>query len=327
MTAPGVLAVCPRSLGDHEGFAAAVADAGWTVRWNRTGRRLIGSDLHDFLDGADAAVVGLERPDVARLPRLKTVAKYGVGLDSLDLDALEAAGVAVGWTPGLNRHAVAELTIGLMLAAFRGIRAARPHLESGVLGSGAWRPPLGRELRGARVAVVGCGHAGLEVVRRLLAFGADVRVHDLRDRRAYLPAGASQVGSLTEVLDGADVVTLHVPLDGTTRDLLDACAIARLGPGAVVVNAARGGLVDEAALLAALDSGVLSAAALDVVVDEPIVPGPLLSHPAVVLTPHVGGTTRASVDRMAAAAFSNLTAAEPVSALRARLAAGEIVPE
>ncbi len=157
---PGPLAVCPRSLSSHDGFRQRVADAGIDARWNNGGQRERGDALHAFLDGAAAAVVGLEEPG-GPPESVRVIAKYGVGLDSLDLDALEAAGVRVGWTPGVNRHAVAELAIALILACFRGLGAAQGPMRSGALADGRWRPPAGRQLRGRTLVDVqrGCSCA------------------------------------------------------------------------------------------------------------------------------------------------------------------------
>ncbi len=321
---PGPLAVCPRSLSSHDGFRQRVADAGIDARWNNGGQRLRGDALHAFLDGAAAAVVGLEEPG-GPPESVRVIAKYGVGLDSLDLDALEAAGVRVGWTPGVNRHAVAELAIALILACFRGLGAAQGPMRSGALADGRWRPPAGRQLRGSTVGVIGCGHAGREVVRLAEALGARVLVCDVRNRRDALPRTVKQV-SFDEILAASGVLSLHVPLDPSTRGLLNAPALARLPRGAVVINTARGGLVDEDALLASLDAGHIAGAGLDVAVDEPVAPGPLLDHPGVVLTPHVGGSTRTSIDAMADAAWANLQQPQSVADLRARLAAGRIEP-
>jgi D-3-phosphoglycerate dehydrogenase len=318
----GPLAVCPRSLSEHPPFRRHVAKAGIDVRWNESGQRLRGDALLEFLDGAVSAVVGVE--ELSTPPAsVRILAKYGVGLDALDLEALEAAGVQVGWTPGVNRHAVAELTLGLLISVFRGFRAARPALQTGALADGRWRPSAGREVRGSTIGVVGCGHVGLEVVRTMTALGARVVVHDLRDRSDVLPEGVAQL-SLPALLGASDAVTLHVPLDASTAGLLGAEAIASMRPGAVLINTARGGLVDEAALLEALDAGRLRGAGLDTVAEEPIRPGRLLDHPHVVLTPHVGGSTVASIRAMAEAAWQNLLHPEPVARLRERLAEGRI---
>jgi len=320
-----LVAVCPRTLSEHPPFAAALEAAGLTARWNRTGARLRGEALATFLTGATHAVIGVEEADVTSLPALRVVAKYGVGLDTLDLDALERAGIEVGWTPGVNRRSAAELTIGLMLGALRQIGTADRQVRAGAVGEG-WRPAPGRELGGARVGVLGCGHVGLEVVRLLRAFGAEVRVHDLRDRTDVLgPLGVAQV-ELDELLTTSEVLTLHVPLDATTRGLVDARSLGRLPRGAVVVNVSRGGVIDEAALLAALDGGDLAGAALDVRALEPTPADALARHDRVLSTPHVGGGTAGAIAAMAGAALHNLLHPQPVAALRARLERAAIEP-
>lgn len=326
MTGP-LVAVCPRTLSEHPPFADALADAGFTARWNRSGARLRGDDLRAFLDGASHAVVGVEELDAAWLPSLglRVVAKYGVGLDTLDLPALDAAGVQVGWTPGVNRRAAAELTLGLMLAALRHVGEGDRRVRDGAV-AGGWRPPPGRDLAGACVGVIGGGHVGLEVTRLLRAFGARVQVHDRRDRRPELgPLGAEQV-PLDALLATSEVLTLHVPLDASTRGLLDGAALQRLPRSAVLVNVARGALVDEAALLDALETGHLGAAALDVRAAEPAAADALALHPRVLTTPHVGGGTHGAVAAMAGAALHNLLHPQSVTSLRARLDEGAIEP-
>ena len=165
---------------------------------------------------------------------------------------------------------------------------------------------------------------GLEVARLMRAVGARVVAHDVRDRRAWLePLGVDQI-ELDELCAAADVVTLHASLDARSRGLFGAPCIERLRAGAVVVNTARGELLDEAALLAALDSGRISGAFLDVLQQEPAAPGRLVSHPRVLVSAHIGGSTDRAIAAMPKAALSNLDRAEPVSALRSRLHAGRI---
>jgi len=301
---PGPLAVCPRSLSSHDGFRQRVADAGIDARWNNGGQRLRGDALHAFLDGAAAAVVGLEEPG-GPPESVRVIAKYGVGLDSLDLDALEAAGVRVGWTPGVNRHAVAELAIALILACFRGLGAAQGPMRSGALADGRWRPPAGRQLRGSTVGVIGCGHAGREVVRLAEALGARVLVCDVRNRRDALPRTVKQV-SFDEILAASGVLSLHVPLDPSTRGLLNAPALARLPRGAVVINTARGQVVRESALAAALRSGKVAGAGLDVHENEPQVHPEFFELENVVLLPHLGSATLETRAKMAALTVENV---------------------
>jgi D-3-phosphoglycerate dehydrogenase len=221
-------------------------------------------------------------------PRLRWVARAGAGLDNIDVAAAKERGIVVLNIPGANSVAVAELTIGLLLGLLRQIPAADASLRRG-----AWEKSKfqGRELRGKTIGIVGLGRIGRAVAQRARAFEMTCLACDplvsLEDARA---AGVELL-PLAEVLPRADILTLHVPLTPETRGLLGAAEIARMRRGAVLVNAARGGLVDESALHAALVSGALSGAALDVFAVEPPGASPLLSLPNVVATPHLGATT------------------------------------
>ena len=320
-----VLAVCPRTLSEHAPFAEALP--GFTLRLNRTGRRLEGDGLRTFLDGATHAVVGLERIEPAWLPTLslRVVAKYGVGLDTLPLSALDAAGVRVGWTPGVNRIAAAELALGLTLGLLRDLGEQDRRVRAGEAATG-WRPPLGRELSTLTVGVVGCGHVGLEVVKRLRAFGANVLVNDIRDRAEHLAAMGVRQVEWEVLLRSCDVLTLHVPLTSRTRHLLDGEALALCPRGVRIVNVARGELIDEDALLAGLSSGHVAGAGLDVRATEPPDRDPLSRHRRVLSTVHAGGSTRGAVRSMAAAAAHNVLHPTTVTELRERLALGAIEP-
>lgn len=323
----GTVAVCPRTLCDHGPFRKSVAERFPRIRWNESGQRLAGDDLARFLDGAARAVVGVEMLDarvISRVPSLRVVAKFGVGLDNLDLDALDAAGVEVGWTPGVNRRAVAELALAGTLALLRGLPEGDRQIRAGALAAGNWRAGVGRELCEQHVGVIGCGHVGLEVTRLMRALGARVSVHDVRDRREWLvPLGVEQV-DLAALCGSADIVTLHASLDERSRGLLGRDELERLRSGAIVVNTARGELIDEGALLSALESGRVGGAFLDVLSVEPATPGPLVSHPKVLVSAHVGSRTEHAVAAMADAALSNLTCPISVAALRERLRAGLI---
>jgi D-3-phosphoglycerate dehydrogenase len=221
-------------------------------------------------------------------PRLRWVARAGAGLDNIDVAAARDRGIAVLNVPGANSVAVAELTIGLLLALFRQIPAGDSSLRRG-----AWEKSKlkGRELRGKTLGIVGVGRIGRAVAQRARAFEMTCIGHDPVVPAADARAAGVELLPLGEVLSRADIVTLHVPLSPGTRGLIGAGEIARMRRGAVLLNAARGGLVDEAALHAALVSGALSGAALDVFATEPPGASPLLSLPNVVATPHLGAST------------------------------------
>jgi len=251
--------------------------------------------LEAALAEADAWVVrNQSRVDAAALrsaPRLRLVGRVGVGLDNLDLDALRAAGVAVTWAPGTNAASVAEYVVGALLHLWRRFDGATDHVRGG-----GWDRPafMGHEALGCVLGVVGLGDIGARVARRARALGLEVLASDpvVHDASFAVQELGVRLLPLPDLLAQSDAVTLHLPLVPATRRLIDAEALRRMRPGALLVNTSRGGLVDEAALARALRDGHLGGAALDVREQEP--PGaddPLRDAPRVLLTPHVAGIT------------------------------------
>ena len=225
-------------------------------------------------------------------PRLRVVARVGVGVDSIDLEAATAAAVVVTTTPGVNDQVVADHTLALMLAAIRRVVEADGSVRRGEWRRGSDMTAWGLHRR--TVGIVGLGAIGQAVARRLTGFDCTLLAHDV-EQRAF---DGVELVPLGELLARAEIVTVHVPLDDSTRGLIGADEIAQLRPGAIVVNAARGGIVDEAALTEGLRSGHVHAAALDVFEHEPPVGSPLLELPNVVLSPHVAALSEESVRRM-----------------------------
>lgn len=301
---PAVIAVCPRTFSTDPALRDSLRARYPNARFNDLGVTLHGDALVEFLDGAEKAIVGVERLDgaaLARLPALRVVAKFGVGLDSIDLPALESRGVRLGWTPGVNRRSVAELTLCFALALLRGVPAA-----SAALRAGAWRPSVGRELSEVTVGLVGCGHIGREVARLLRPFGPRLLAHDLVDQADFYRELDVTPLDLDPLLARADIVSLHLPLDPSTRGVLSPARLDRMPEGSFLINTARGGLVDEAHLARRLDEGRLAGAAFDVFFDEPDVHPALLRQPTFLGTPHIGGRSRRGVQAMGRAAIAGL---------------------
>ena len=274
-------------------------------RFNDAGTAVLSGDaLVQFLRGHEKAITGLDVLDEAlfrAVPELRLVSKYGVGLDMIDLDAARVHGVSVRWTPGVNRQAVAELAICFMIALCRSVVPLATELAAG-----GWRHPGGRQISSSTVGILGCGHVGQQVARICRAFGSTVVAHDIRVYDDfYRDAGVTPV-SRDALLAQSDIVTIHVPLDASTRGLIDARALARMKPDAFLVNTARGGIVDEHALKEALVEKRLGGAALDVFAVEPPVDRELLLLPSFVGTPHIGGGTREAVLAMGRAAIAGL---------------------
>jgi len=237
------------------------------------------------------------------LPDLRLVAGYGVGYDEIDVEACARRGVAVTNTPDALGVATADLTMALVLASRRRVVEGDRFVREGKWASG-WvvGDLLGDEVGGATLGIVGPGRIGSAVATRARAFGMNV-LHTRRE-----DDGSSEFRELDDLLRESDVVTLHVPLTGETRGLLDARRLSLLRDGACLVNTARGAIVDEDALVAELASGRLRAG-LDVFAHEPNVPRMLLELPNVVLSPHVGSATRATREAATAELVANILAA------------------
>ena len=250
---------------------------------------------------------------LARAPSLRALSSVSVGVDHIDLVAATARGVPVGHTPGVLTETTADLTFALMLAAARRVPEADRFVRDG-----GWRPEsvwepdllLGRDVHGATLGVIGFGAIGRAVARRAIGFGMRVLTWTRTPRPPGDLGDHVEAVALPELLATADFVSVHVALTPETRGLLDARALGAMKPGAILVNTARGGIVDESALAAALRDGRLAAAGLDVFAHEPLErTSPLLGLANVVLSPHIGSASRATRTRMAELAVDNLLAA------------------
>lgn len=240
---------------------------------------------------------------VAKAPRLRLIQKIGVGVNTIDLDAAKARGIAVCNMPGTNSRAVAEMTLALMLAALRRLAWLDRRTRAGAGWSlpGDFVDSVG-ELGGRRVGLVGYGAVPRILAPILEALGAEVLYHT----RAPKPDARGHWLPLEELLARSDVLSLHLPLTPETERMLDDRAFARMKPGAVLVNTARGGLVDEGALSRALDDGRIAAAGLDVFGEEPIAADhPFLVRDDIVLAPHVAWLTPETLARSLDVALEN----------------------
>jgi len=283
-----------------------------TVRMHPTGSPLTGGELAAFAHDADALVTLLaDRVDervFAACSRLKVVANVAVGTNNVDLDAARAASVWVTNTPDVLTDATADLTFALILAVTRRVVEGDALLRGG--GFTGWRPDfmLGAGLQGKTLGIVGMGRIGRAVARRAAAFGLAVRYHDRAPARPEEAHGAEYVPELERLLPRAELLSLHCPLTPDTRGLLDARRLHLLPRGAFVINTSRGEVIDEAALVEALEDGHLGGAGLDVYEHEPTVHPRLLGRRDVVLLPHIGSATWAARTAMAGLAIDNVLA-------------------
>lgn len=298
------VAVCSRSFSRNPILRSELQAHYEHLSFNDAGLQLEGDDLVEFLRGHDKAITALERLDeyvLSRLPELKVIGKYGVGLDMIDLVAMRKYGKRLGWTGGVNQRSVSELVIAFAIAMLRHVPSAQREILSGT-----WRQHVGGCLSGRTVGIIGCGHVGKDLVSLLKVFDCPILAHDIRDYREFYESHAVEAVSLEVLLARSDIVTLHVPLDESTRNILDAQRLALIKSTAVLINVARGGLVDERVLKEMLRENRLAAAAFDVFAVEPPQDYELLALPNFLATPHIGGSAHEAIIAMGRAAIDGL---------------------
>ncbi len=257
------------------------------VVYNSSGKPLKAAELIAILPGFDGYIAGLDeinRTVIESAPSLKVISRYGVGLDNVDLQAAREHGVAVTYTPGANSKAVAELAVGLILSLARSIPQASQETKAG-----GWPRLEGISLDGKTVGLYGLGSIGKEVARRLAGFDCTLLAYDVIADEAFAAAHSVKLVSREGLLAKSDFLSLHCPVLPETRGMVNAQFLKCMKSGSFLVNTARGELIDEGALVAALKSGHLRAAAIDVFSKEP--PGAdneLMKLPQVIATPHIG---------------------------------------
>lgn len=296
--------VTSRSFSRHPVLRRELLDAHPDAIFNDDGLMLVGEGLAAFLSGAEKAITALENIDAdlfAALPELKVLSKYGVGFDMIDLDAMTRAGVKLGWSGGTNKRSVSELVVAFAIQLLRHTPKASAEVVDGT-----WRQQVGRQLTQRTVGIIGCGYVGKDLAILLRAFGCRVLVHDILDFSDFYAEHDIEGLGLEDLLKKSDVVTLHLPIDNSTRNILSAERLALMKSDAILINAARGGLIDEDALKAALKENRLGGAALDVFVMEPPQDHELLQLANFIVTPHIGGSAEEAILAMGRAAIKGL---------------------
>jgi phosphoglycerate dehydrogenase-like enzyme len=298
------IAVASRSFSQHPVLRAELLSRYSDVRFNDEGVALAGRELIKFARGRRKLITALERIDesiLAALPEVEVISKYGVGTDMLDMQAMARRGIRLGWTGGVNKRSISELVLAFVMSLLRHVPLANRELVEGT-----WKTRQGRQLSGRTVGIIGCGNVGKDLTPLLRAFGCRVLAHDILDFPEFYAAHQVEPVGLEELLSQSDIVTLHVPLDDSTRDMLTPERLALMKPSALLINTARGGLVDEASLKAMLTSGRLAGAAFDVFASEPPQDPELLRLPNFLATPHLGGSSEEAMLAMGRAAIKGL---------------------
>jgi phosphoglycerate dehydrogenase-like enzyme len=298
------VAVTSRSFSKNPELRAALCSEYENVVFNDLGKTLEGEELIHFLKDCDSCIVGLERLDATvlnQLPKLKVISRFGVGLDTLDLVEIQERKIKIAYTAGANKRSVAELVLALALTTLRNLSLVNQQLRTG-----EWKQNKGRELSQSTVGIIGLGAVGKDLAILLKAFQCDILIYDPHLNNEFCETHQLTSMSLDNLLQQADIVSLHIPLNRETHHLLNAERLSLMKPSAILINTARGGLVDESALKQMLKTNQLAAAAFDVFETEPVVDKQLVSLPNFFATPHIGGSTEQAILAMGFAAIAGL---------------------
>ncbi len=298
------LVVASRSFSKHPILRKEVISRYPDAKFNDDGLSLSGDALVAFLKNHKKAITALETIDesiLSQLPDLEVIGKYGVGLDMIDLHAMKKYGLKLGWTGGVNKRSVSELVISFAIALLH--RAVFANVE---VKKGKWSQVKGRQLSGCTFGIVGCGHIGKDLVKLLQPFNCNILANDVLEFNDFYKQYNVKPVGLDDLLKKSDIVTLHLPLDDSTKNIINREGLQMLKKDAVFINLARGGLVDEQALKELLHSNKLSGAALDVFEVEPPVDLEFSTMDNVFITPHIGGSTEEAILAMGMAAIEGL---------------------
>ena len=309
------VAITSRSFSRHPELRALVLERYSNVKFNDEGLSLHGNSLIKFLSGYEKAITALEVIDdsiLSQLPNLKVIAKHGIGLDMIDLHVLKKYGVKLGWTGGVNKRSVSELVVSFAVALLHQAVFANSEVRNG-----KWYQVKGRQLSDCTFGIIGCGHIGKDLVKMLKPFNCKILAHDILNFKEFYEKNNVKSVGMEELIKKSDVVTLHLPLDDSTRNIMNQERLQMLKSNAVFINLARGGLVDEKALKKMLFERRIAGAALDVFEVEPLLDKDFSLMDNVLITPHIGGSTEEAILAMGMAAIDGLdNAKDPLELLQ-----------
>lgn len=298
------VAVCSRSFSRNATLRKELLKRYTNVKFNDAGLPLEGYDLVEFLRGATKAIIALEVVDdelLSQLPELRVISKYGVGTDMVDFEAIKRYDKRFGWTGGVNKRSVSEMVVSLIISMLRHLPRANREVLDGV-----WRQQVGGLLTGRTLGIIGCGYVGKDLIQLLSSWDCTFLAYDLIEFDTFYREYNVQSVTLRDLLKRSDIVSLHLPLDKSTRNILDKEHLSLLKPSAILINAARGGLVDETEVKNMLLEGRLAAAAFDVFSTEPPKDKELLLLENFFATPHLGGSAAEAILAMGRAAIDGL---------------------
>ncbi len=271
---------------------------------NLDGKRFSSSELIDFIGDAETLIVGLEELNeevLRQLPKLKLISKYGVGLNNIDLDYCKKTGVQIGWTGGVNKLSVAEMTLGYMLMLSRNLYQSSNELKSGI-----WNKNGGVLLSEKSIGIIGVGHIGKEVIRLLSPFNCKIFVNDIIEQKEFYEKNNVIEISKERIFKECDIISIHTSLNDDTENMIDLATLKMMKNSAYVINSARGGIINENDLKLALQNDFIAGAAIDAYIEEPPKDKEFLSLPNLICTPHIGGNAQEAVEAMGLSAIKHV---------------------
>ena len=274
------------------------------VNFNFNGVRLDGEELIDFCKDADAIIVGVEKINssiLKRLPNLKYIAKYGVGIDNIDIDSCKERGVLIGWTGGVNKRSVAELTLGYMLILMRNIFSSYSDLKKL-----RWIKDGGNSLYNKKIGIIGMGNIGQDLIKLLSVFDCEILANDISENSSLSRKLNFKYVTKEFLYRNSDIVTLHVPLTSSTKKMINTKVFNKMKNSSILINTSRGGVVCEKDLIDALKNKKIHSAALDVFQYEPLKNKELVRLSNIICTPHIAGNSKEAVIEMGNSAITHL---------------------
>jgi phosphoglycerate dehydrogenase-like enzyme len=272
---------------------------------NIKGIRYEGEYLVDYFKDADAVILGVEKVNeklLQSLPKLKFISKYGVGLDNIDLDACKRNNVQIGWTGGVNKRSVAEMTLGFMLMLVRNLYITSNQLKF----DSVWNKNGGFQLTNKTIGIIGLGYIGKELVRLLKNFNCRIIANDIKDVSFFANKNKIELVDKKTIFKTSDIISIHTPLTNKTKNMFDMQVFSQMKKESFLINTARGGIIDETALETALNQKFIAGAALDVYEEEPANKKSLLKLKNLICTPHTAGNSKEAVISMGMSAISHL---------------------
>ena len=300
-----VVGVTTVAFSKNETLIAQLQDKGFKkVLTNVNGKRFAKSELISILSKCDVAIVGLDEIDksvLSQTTKLKAISKYGVGLNNINFEDCKKHNVDVLHTQGINKRSVSEMTLGFMLSLSRNL-----YITSNLLKNGIWKKDGGTQLSGKKIGVIGVGNIGKDLISLLKPFNCEILVNDIVNQEKYYRDNNLMEVSKEYIFNNADFITVHVPLDNTTKNIINKKSLSMMKPSSFVINTARAGVINQEDLKWALKNQIIAGAAVDVYEKEPPEDKELILLHNLINTPHIGGNSKEAVEAMGVSAINNI---------------------